>query len=789
MPFLLQSSQFGIPTKKQKYSEFGFEPEKEESEEEKTPSTPYLEHGFEPEKRKAGAGESIWLGLQEGLLGLGGMYELARKSTAEMIEDKLGLPTVSMSTSPLPWTLGQRHDPKETPILKHLSTLPESEGQTARRLRAGTAAITGGAPFGIPGIIAGLIGSQAGQTVREVYGKDGKFENLGWGEGAALLVDLIAGGTTQALVSAARQAPRAAANQIPSIFRNPETGLQRSITKNVIQGEKQALENIINDFGRSQIQGFEQEMSNIAPNRYTDLVQSNASGIQQHTNNMFRNTQLNSISPLAVTLEQGGRALQESANAVFQREVIEAERNAYDIARNAAQGINGNTPQTIQQAKALRDNLLRNAPTSEQNPVLTFLNELISDLEENIAASTLVNAQGKPLVAAITRPRTRSANDLIDLIQRANYNVNYESQFREQSHRLKPVVDTLRKEVGNILNKNPQAASLYREANLLHGRNAETWGTKLMQNMRFTENPEDLVAKLHKASNMRNFKNAINDPNIQNIAERMVIDTLTEGGSSKANRVSLTNLSPELSLNAQNAAHQLINVKDPLTSSGGRAAVLNDILKDAAQSVNTGKRPEKILSLMETVKGFNLVRESLRNTPQSRELFNSFERLFLEDIFNSITHDGIIDFDKAKNILKKNEIRNVVREIGGDNLLRRFTQLEEFANNFERNTTLFKNPQNQGLIRNIIQKSKNAGFVGLLLRALHVPIEGIAALGLVSGGIGASKMTFNALKSRILNNARAVNILESISRANTIEELSKQLPRLIAEIDKMIEND
>src|SRR5690606_19697024 len=126
-------------------------------------------------------------------------------------------------------------------------------------------------------------------------------------------------------------------------------------------------------------------------------------------------------------------------------------------------------------------------------------------------------------------------------------------------------------------------------------------------------------------SNMRNFKDAIADPTLQGVGERLVIQQMTEGGAAQANRNAINKLSPELSMNARNASQELINVKDPLTTSGGRAAVRNDILKDAAQSVATGKRPEKVLDLMQTPKGYNLVREALNGTQESRRLFNSFE--------------------------------------------------------------------------------------------------------------------------------------------------------------------
>lgn len=792
---------FSPQSSRQDYSQYGFLQE-EENQEQSTNIPPteqitapnYSEYGFSTEKpkEKVGWAKSILYGLAEGVLGVPALLEY--------------LPNQKFSISQV---LGGKEQAQEYAIeskrpgviAEGLSTLPESEDETSRRVRTGTAGAVAGAPFGIPGIIAGLVGSQAGQTIREIYGEDGKFDEFGWGEGAAIAADVLAGGTAGTIASVARGTTRAATQgaqqtaRTPAIFRQPQNAVQRAVIKNTIQGEKNALDNIINNFGVQQVRGFEQEAAALSPNRYTELINSHASGIQQQADNMFRNSQLSLISPLATTPEQGGRAIQEAANAIFQAEVIQAERGAYGAAREAATGISGEAPRTIEQAKALRAELLKSNPTPEQQPVVNFLNGLIGDLEtvtpgSTIPASTILDASGRPIIPAqeiapSSAPTSRPANDLVDLVQRSNQAVNYESELRQQSHRLTPIIRTLRQEVGKVLNQNPMAATLYQEANALHAHNAETWGTKYMRNVRFTENPETIVGKTKVASNMRNLKNAIQDPAIQGLSERLVIEDITRSGSANSNRSAVAALAPELRVEARNAAQELVNVKDPLTTSGGRAAVRNQILKDAAQSVNTGKRPEQILTLMSTPKGYNLVRESLNATQESRRLFQSFERLFVEDIFSSVMDStGQLDFKKSRNIFKNRDIREVTENIGGQRLLSRFHELENFANNFERNINVFKSPETQSLFKRVVKGAGTASLVGGLLHALHVPLPIIAGLGLVKGGATVSKITYDAIKSRLLQNPRAIRALERISTASTPEELAKQLPRLIAEFEK-----
>jgi hypothetical protein len=188
---------------------------------------------------------------------------------------------------------------------------------------------------------------------------------------------------------------------------------------------------------------------------------------------------------------------------------------------------------------------------------------------------------------------------------------------------------------------------------------------------------------------------------------------------------------------------------------------------------------------MQTPKGYNLVRDSLNHTPESRRLFQSFQRLFIEDIFSSITDKtGQIDFSKARNILKNNNVRQVVENIGGNRLVMRFNQLENFANNLESNINLFKAPATQSLFKRVLENTKSAGLVAGVLHALHMPLPIIAGLGLIKGAGSISKITYNAIRTKLLQNPKALRILENISIANSTEQLAKQLPRLIAEFEK-----
>lgn len=795
--------------KKEDYSTFGFEPESQEqsSLQPIKKQNQYQDYGFEPEKteqEKLGAWESIGAGLIEGTYGLAqSALEGPKKgfdALGEFVFGKENMPSPKpqdkdrFALDKLSW--GIILDPnKESKVNEALRNLPESKDEWSRRLRVASQAAPISAIGGVSGIIQGLVGSQAGQTIREVFGKEGKFQEFGLGESAAILVDALAGFGANAGYKAAKNYSKTPVNNTSPIFKDNKSSLEKRVVKNTLQNEEKALQNVIDNFSQEQLRGFEQESTALSADRFSEMTESNASAIKRNADNMFRDGQLDTITPIRATSEQSGRALQETANTVFNDEVIAGERAAYSNARKEAEGLSGSAPRTLREAKTLRESLTKNEPTPEQRAVVSYLDDLISDLEtvtpaKTQQASKLLDSSGKPFTNAVeipssSKPTTKTANDLVDLVQKGNNAVNYGSELRLQSHRLKPILNTLREEVGRVLGKKDSARIAYQEANQLHGRNAEIWGTKYMRNMRFAENPESIVSSSKKPSNMRNMKQAITDPTMQAVGERMVVADVTQSGSSAFNRNVITNLSPELSINARNAAEQLIQVKDPLTSTGGRAALRNSILKDVASAVNTGQPPKRVLELMSTAKGYHMVRESLQATPQSRQVFNSLQRTFLEDVVTSIKDSsGQIDFSKAKNVLQNPETRRVLHEIGGSRLIERFRNLENISNNFERNIKLYSKPEAQTFVKSLIQEGKSTAILGTVLHALHVPWPVITGLGIAKAGGKVAGLTYQALERKILSNPKALHYLEQLSKAATIEELANQLPRLIKELDK-----
>jgi hypothetical protein len=676
-----------------------------------------------------------------------------------------------------------------------LGNIPKSETQTGRRLRTATSAAVLSGPFGLIPAIASVSGSQAGQTIRETFGKDGEVG--GFGETVAFLTDLLFSlGTglgvdvAKGTIKAGKEAAKVAAKnkEVSSVFRKATDFLDTANTKTLIQGEKKVLDNVVKDFTQKEIQELEKTSLTQSAKPFDQLKNVSVETLEEGTKKAYVDTQLNLISPIDTSLEAGSRSIQDATNKTFKANVIDAEKKAYEVVRKEAKDLSGQAPKTLKEAKALRKKISSTEPTPDQQEAISFLDTLIKDLEETIPGKTVpksLHPSGAFVsearqIPSSTTPRTRSANDLIKMVQSGNNAVNYDSQLRLQSHRLKNIVNKLREETGTILDQKPLAKKAWVNANDLHGKNAKVWNTKNMRSVRFGENPERIISSNKTASNLTNFKKAVGNEDLSRFVERMVIQQITESGSHDANSIALRKLSSALSPQAYQSAQELIRFKNPSSVIGAREAFRNKLIKEAASSIVSGQRPTTILKNMQTLKGYNFVKDTFSKTPNGKEIFRSLEKLFIDDLFESVIDStGNFDFSKAKEILKNRNIREVVNHIGGKDMVKRFSDLEKASINFMENNALYKSPEKIGLIKQATTKIVNTGVVAAALHSLGVPYSVIAGMGLIKAGASISKSVSKMVMRKILQNPNAVEAIRKLSVAKTAKDASKQISRLV----------
>lgn len=666
--------------------------------------------------------------------------------------------------------------PQTKTVSKALSDLPKSETKAGRFVRTSIPSVAYGSGIGFavggpPGALAGagtsLIGNLAGQTYREIFGKDGEMESTP-GEVGAIAVDVVASlsaGLVPKLPQLLKQS-----RKIPNIFSENFNRISNKITKSYVQGEKKVLDKVIKDFSDKQIAKFEKEATRVSAETIQDLPKTSTQTLKNQAEELYRSNNLDMISPINTTKREAGLNIQEVAKNTFKETVIDAEREAYSKARGASKNLKGEAPEGFLEAKKLIRDMKRKPPSAEEKGVISYLDDVIST------------------VGSKKEVKKVDAETLIDLVQRGNKEINYNSQHREISHRLKPVVANLREDLREILSKDKNAHDLYIAANDLHAKNADIWGTRYMRNVRFSENPETIISGSRKASNMTNIQNAIPDQPTQNLLQRQVVEDITSG-STKGAKKAIDELSPVLSDASRVSSNNLINIKDTLTDVGQRMATKNEILKIASKSVNTGERPEKLLNLMENQKGYNLVAESLNSTPEGRKIFDATKRMFVEDVFNEVMDkNGVIDFIKARKIIKNDDTKKVLEAIGGEGLTKRFSKIEKYAENFQNNMDLYKSNKTQTAMQEIIKTTKNSGLLTGVLYSLGLPHSVVAGFGLSPILAKGGKISYDKAMTKVLTNPKSANMLENLSKATTQQDLLILLPKFVKLLDS-IEKD
>ena len=152
------------------------------------------------------------------------------------------------------------------------------------------------------------------------------------------------------------------------------------------------------------------------------------------------------------------------------------------------------------------------------------------------------------------------------------------------------------------------------------------------------------------------------------------------------------------------------------------------------------------------------------------------------DLHDTAMGNGLVDY-LERQLDEICDIRNVVKKIGGEELLQQFSTLEKMATNLERNKNLYTQPEVQSLFKRILGSATKSAMLGTMLHLLHVPIPVLAALGFTKLAVEATKASYKTIKNGILKNPRAFRILEQISNADSLKKLAEQLPRLMNELE------
>lgn len=519
---------------------------------------------------------------------------------------------------------------------------------------------------------------------------------------------------------------------IPQIAKSSKDYLSRLFTKAELKQSNMTLQKSLNQVDKSLVNQFDKVISDLG--RPT-LSETNHPGLhaREISDNIIqtnRNQLLNRISPIE-NPQQAWTDIKTQVNESFQQKKSEY-KELYAIARNSAEKISS---EPIRTRKAIADAIeklktVELSPTGYQqteNALKIALSDLGVNVETKSSGSNILDAQGKSIPGnakevrnVVSRPV--SLNEQMEVAVRLGEFINFETLTPGVKDILRPARAILKEEIKTSLGNNPKGLAAYEKAEADFSQTAKDFGNDSVLKLRGTENPENLTGYFSSPSNYDRLLKVSNS-NSTNIADRQIIERLISKDTDSATRkMKFLKMDDQ----SKSIANALIEQGDSLTSAGQRELLSNRILNEAQEAITTGSRPNLILQSMQTRNGYRIVSNTLNRTPNGKRVFRAMERLFVEDLFQSVLDkSGKVDWKKAQNILKNDELHPILNNIGGKELMNFMNNVENYGKNITTNLAHFS-----GTDRTVLNE---------LLKAIKSPTKWLLSAlssGLIGPGAG-----------------------------------------------------
>jgi hypothetical protein len=659
---------------------------------------------------------------------------------------------------------GKLPDTYFTTIQNKASEIPieSSSQETLRRALRSTPALFGG-----PAAYALMAGSDiAGQKAAEAV------EEAGGGEfaqaGADIGVSLLTGLGIPKLFQAGKTL--SSASKLPAITEEVGT----AFTKAEMAGNQRKLQSKIATLGDNLISDFNKNIEAIDAKPLSKTQGFSALEIEQDIAKQNKNLVLDSIAPEQKAQDVWSN-IQNHVNEKYKAE-SDVYRKLYTDARSGAKSIKYSPRASIEELQNL-DAVINNIETmgSDYSAVNAKLKSALKDsgyIVETKEVPQILDPFGSPI-----GPKTRTTvsfenvtvDKLMDLAVRLSDVINYETLTPNIKKLLKPIVSSIKNDIRTALGNSP-AGSAYNLAEEMYANTANRFNKKSIMNLRSTEQPEKLTSLFNSPSNYQNLSNVV-DSNLLRPVQRAIIQDASLLNPKKA-----SSIIDQLPLNSKTkqTANEFFNLGDKLSSQGQYALTQNNVLSDVQKAVTSGSRPSYTLNTMQSETGYNLVKNTLSKSPKGKEIFKSLQKQLLSDVAESITDkSGKVDWNKAKDILADKELLNIMKDIGGNDLVNFLRSIENYSNNITSNLNRYGGFKTTSLLEKAKQPVKDIIY-SIGLGSFLSPIVGVTYF--------TSKVVNKALTS-LLSNPTARNIIRSLANTSLTQT---ETARLIQQLNKAI---
>jgi hypothetical protein len=388
---------------------------------------------------------------------------------------------------------------------------------------------------------------------------------------------------------------------------------------------------------------------------------------------------INEMFPKKIREQELGQNIQENLENTLQ-ESKDIYTPLYDEARERSQYLRV-TPITVStRASQILESLqkLKTRPAGYNNVINTIENVLED------AGFTIERDEAGKFINAHAAQSSMAGDDLIELGKRLNEIVDYDVLDASVKDRLKPIINALKQDTRQLLSQDENALNAFEAAERLYGDTAEKFNRDPIRRIRSSEQPEKIVGDITSPSTLEMLREILQPEQMEGV-ERQILEEMKDLNYLQARKL-FSELKPHLSYEADILGDQIVKSKLPVGSTAKTKALQNNILNDLSDSMASGQRPDKTLNLWKTEKGQKQIKDALKGLKNKDEIYKYLENQNFYDFASQfVEKDGKIDFKKFKEILKDKEFRNNLRQIGGQDAVNFFTEIEGRLKEFERN--------------------------------------------------------------------------------------------------------
>lgn len=397
-------------------------------------------------------------------------------------------------------------------------------------------------------------------------------------------------------------------------------------------------------------------------------------------------SEIEKVGPMA----ESELKLGENIKADIENQFKQAEttyKPIYDEVEQGAQNIELSPENAISKVTKAKNkiNNLKTKPEGYKQTVST-LEDVLSDLGvTEIPVSPQFKGRFPPLKRPIKMPK------LMELGRRLHKIIDYDIIGASIKNELKPVVAEIKQEIRNgLAKKSPDLASKFSKAESNYGATAQKFGKDEVLKIRGEEAPEKILTNLESPSKLKSIKDIVSQEQFKQI-EREILEN-----AKSLNHAKVADLAKQLRGIITEDAHKALKSleidKMPLGKFGRERRLRQGIADDIADSISTGQRPEKTLKLWKTLKGQNLIKQALKETPNQKEILDYLQTQSFYDFSSSIVdNSGKVNFKKLNEFLSDPGFVKNLEAIGGKESVTFFKNLENLSSKLEKNLRLIEN--------------------------------------------------------------------------------------------------